>query len=251
LFATDGTCGSVADATFSRFTALPPPNNFQDLCIAPNPPCTGRASEVRAAIDDAGNVLLPMDWRGILLGQAVPIARLLRGSTSVEAFDGSDTPVRIPGNGFLRSFSPEGGVLPPLFDPQADPAELNEATLFGSADAPATILRIARRSPTFQECRAGEDDGSPCTGDQDCSSGTCGAATCHGGGHAGNDCRGDADCSGGSCGVALFDFSTRLLDGIGPVTVARFGAGVCQSGERDGQRCDSDLDCADSRCVAY
>ncbi|HVM95854.1 MAG TPA: hypothetical protein VMT89_05665 [Candidatus Acidoferrales bacterium] len=251
LFAADGTCGSAPDPMFSHFVALPPPNNFQDLCTAPSPPCTGRANEARAAVDADGNILLPMDWRGILLGEGVPIARLLRGSTSVEAFVGSGQPVRIPGNSFLRSFAPSGGVLPPLFDPQADPTAGNEATFFGSADAPTTILRIARRSPTFQQCAGGASAGAPCTTTSDCHGAPCGAATCHGGSQDGATCGSDTDCPSGECGAALFEFRNRQLDGVGPVTVARFGAGVCQAGTRAELRCANDADCPLSVCVSY
>src|SRR6185503_9982748 len=71
LFALDGTCGSRPDPNFPHFTALPPPNDYQALCNEPNPPCTGLATEMRFTVDAAGNVLIPMDWRGVLVGQSI------------------------------------------------------------------------------------------------------------------------------------------------------------------------------------
>jgi hypothetical protein len=248
LFALDGTCGTVADPTFGHFTALPPPNDYQALCIDPKPPCTGAAPEVRFTIDAAGNALLPMDWRGVLIGPSVPVARLLQGSTSLAAFPDRDGPIHIPSNAFLRSFSPEGGALPPVFDPQTDPGALSEATLFGSTDAPATVLRIARRGAGFQQCRGGSSAGEPCTAAADCPDGACAAATCVGGVNDGTECAADSACPDGECGKGLFDFRTRFAAGVGPIVVPRFGVGVCQD---DGRRCADAADCAAGPCVAY
>lgn len=266
LFASDGTCGTTPDKTFSHFTALPPPNNYQALCYSPVPPCTNAASEVRLTTDADGNLLLPMDWRGILVGQGVPVARLLRGSAPVRAFPAPDPRtdlVRIPGSGFLRAYSPEGIVLPPVFDPQADPTA-SEATLFGSADAPETMLRIARRSPTFTECHDGGNDGLPCTSPSDCPNGTCGATTCATGTNAGSECHSDDDCDGGECGPSLFEFRSRYRFGFGPLVLPRFAAlardaaatdslwlGTCQTGTNEGSSCTLDTECPGSVCVGY
>ncbi|MBI3785482.1 MAG: PD40 domain-containing protein [Deltaproteobacteria bacterium] len=224
FFAIDGSCGTQPDSLFGHFTALPRANDYSALCTEPSPPCTGRAAEARFTIDTAGNLLIPMDWQGVILGQ-VPIARLLRGASSIAAFPESNQPVVVPDNSYLGSFSPEGGRLPPLFDPQSDPTALHEAVLFGSADAPRSVLRIARLSAT--------------------------GLACSGGVRAGAECRSDQDCPNGACGTAapLFDFSTRFLDGIGPVLIARFGSGVCQTG---GGACRDDSDCGGAgRCVGY
>src|SRR5262249_17791761 len=131
-------------------------------------------------------------------------------------FPGSDQPIHIPSNQFVASFSREGGKLAPVFDPRVDPTVTNEVTLFGSADAPDTVLRIASRM-----CPAGTNAGMPCTG--------------------------AADCPGSTC-EPLFDFSTRFASGVGPVVVPRFGAGVCQD---TSQPCTDDASCGGSRCVAY
>ncbi len=252
LFETDGSCGDTAHSVFSRFTALPPPNSYQDICFDPAPPCTASASEIRFTTDADGNILIPMDWRGILVGQGIPIARLLRGSSAVEAFSGGGEPVRIPGSSFLRAYSPEGSVLPPVFDPQADPSAVHEATLFGSADAPETVLRIARRSSDYRECDAGANAGAPCNENSECPGGSCVSAVCNDGPNAGTTCSGDDECAGAECGQALFEFRNRYEDNIGPVLIPRFGgASACQSGTSQGQACSSDSDCPGSTCVAY
>ncbi|MBI3782699.1 MAG: hypothetical protein HY270_04785 [Deltaproteobacteria bacterium] len=248
LLALDGTCGSVADATFAHFTALPPPNDYQALCSEPNPPCTGLANEMRFTVDADGNVLIPMDWSGILVGQAVPVARLLRASSAVQAFAERDDPIRIPSEAFLQSYSTEGGTLPPIFQPRHNPQAENELTLFGSADAPRTVLKLRRRSPSRQQCRGGTNDGLPCTQRAECGSGTCGPGLCQAGERAGAECSSDGDCPAGECGAPLFDFSTRFDQGVGPIVVPRFGRGVCQ---QNGRACSTDADCGGARCVAY
>lgn len=248
LYAIDGSCGTTLDSMFGHFTALPPPNNYQDLCVSPAPPCTGRASELRFTTDAAGNLLLPMDWQGILLGEHVPVGRLLRGSSAVPAFLDTPGPIQIPNSDFARSFSPEGGVLPPIFEPQSDPTATETLTLFGSADAPRTVLRIARRSPVFKECDGGPNTGIPCSQPADCAGGHCAAATCIAGDREGQSCGSDADCEGGECGRGLFDFTTRLTAKAGPILIPRFGPGICQS---TGEPCSDDAECGSSRCVQY
>src|SRR5262249_45579893 len=104
LFA-GGTCAAVPHEVFPHFTALPFANDYQALCSQPNPPCTGLAKDVRFTVDTAGNLLIPMDWRGVLVNRnAVPVPRLLRASTPLEAFEGSGQPIRIPDPAFLASF---------------------------------------------------------------------------------------------------------------------------------------------------
>lgn len=251
LFALDGTCGDATHAEFPHFTALPPANDYQALCVDPSPPCLGTAAEVRFTTDVDGNVLLPVDWRGVLVGDAVPIARLVRASTSLEAFLGSGQPLRIPGNEFLQSFSPQGGPLPPVFDPQAAPWAASEATLFGTADAAATVLRIARRLVPLRSCSGGAHDGLSCSSASHCPGGNCSAARCSSGVQVGQLCDSDAACDSASCGSGLFEFRDRYQGGIGPVLVPRFGSGVCQAGPAAGTPCEADADCDGSACVAY
>src|SRR6185295_6655275 len=117
LYANDGACGtSVANATFPSFTALPPPNDFQADCFASSPPCTATATTVRGALDSAGNVLFPMGWAGVLVAdKSVPVPRLIRTRIA------SPLPFSIPDQVFLGSYTPEGGLLPPVLEPQLDP----------------------------------------------------------------------------------------------------------------------------------
>jgi len=257
LFAADSTCGTTPHPTFPHFTALPFPNDYQAVCTTPSPPCTGLAPDFRFTVDAAGNLLLPMDWRGVLVKRdAVPVPRLLRGQTPLEAFSGTGAPVRIPGPAFLASFTPEGRKLPPIFDPQADPSDPAAATLFGSADAPTSVLRITRRvpvllcaggahdgspcatprdcpggtcTPAFRACANGARAGAPCTADADCGGAPCGLASCVRGGRAGQPCQTDTDCPGGECGPSLFAFADRALDGVGPVVLRR---GACIGGAK-------------------
>ncbi len=239
---------------FPHFTALPVRNDFAEMCIG-DPPCTGSLTdnrEVRFTIDADGNLLLPMNWQGILPPRDPlddPIPRLLVGSSNIDAFTNQPgLPLRVPGKSFAGSFTPEGARLDPIFEPQADPTQASQVAFFGSADAPYTVLRLARRSPKFRVCvagtnvalpcitnddcpdvtdgcresacvgGAGNDAGTPCTSNTACSSGVCGA-TCAEGTHA--PCTQDA--AGCTCGPALFDFSDRFFAGVGPVVVQRSG----------------------------
>lgn len=262
LYELDGTCRTDArliDGTFGSFTALPPRNDYQAVCVRPDPPCTGAATEVRVTTDAAGNLLIPVDWRGVLVrdGQ-IPVPRLLVGSSPVEAFAGLGEPIRIPNEDFTSSFTPQGALLPPIFEPQVGTGSVNEVSLFGSADAPYTILRVARRSPTFAECSAAAPEpGRPCTRDDDCAPGTCIETVCQGGSEAGSACVGDLECPGGQCGHggALFDFASRYDGGVGPVVIPRVttppDAGVCDSGPSDGQLCTTAGECGGAPCVDY
>src|SRR5262249_52868382 len=84
LFAHNGLCRGDPDETFSRFTALPPQNDYQTFCTDPVPPCLGTVDTVRFTADAAGNLLIPMDWRGVLVRRhAVPVPRLLRATSAV------------------------------------------------------------------------------------------------------------------------------------------------------------------------
>jgi len=252
-FAVDGSCGETPHETFASFTALPNANDYQALCVDPSPLCSGRATELRFAVDGAGNVLLPMDWRGVLppgalnaaAGSALPPARLLRISARLAAFGGGGV-LRVPGNEFVHAYAPNGGLLPPVFEPQVYPGLPDRLVLFGSADAPETVLRLSRRSPAFLQCAGGAESGRPCVSAGNCPGGACGAARCSGGVAAGAVCGADDDCPGGECGAALFDF--RALAGAGTAAVSRFGAGLCQDTQAP---CDDDAGCGGGRCVAF
>jgi hypothetical protein len=186
LYRTDGTCRARVqdvDKRFGHWTALPPPNDVQALVQQPaNTP-------LHFTTDAAGNVLIPMDYAGVLLRPGgVPVPILARGATDIEAFTGSGQAAVIPGDGFINSYSPEGIVLPPVFTPIVDPTDPDQATLFGSVDAPRGVHRIARRG-----CVGGPDEGRACAA--------------------------NGECSSNQCSAALFDFADRYVEGTGPVEV--------------------------------
>ncbi|MGH7787963.1 MAG: hypothetical protein ACRERC_13915, partial [Candidatus Binatia bacterium] len=239
LFANDGACGTtVTSGVFPHFTALPVPNDYRADCFAAAPPCAATASELRAAVDRAGNLLMPMQWSGILVPSAVPVPRLLR------AVIASPLPFALPDQVFLGSFTPEGGKLPPIFEPLLDPrgAAPDTVTLFGSVDAPYTILRFARRAGT---CAGGPHGGERCSIDEDCPGGRC-PTTCAG--DPARACSSGADCgTDAPCGEN-FD-ATALAVGGGPLVLPRpfLGGGVCQS---TAAGCNADCGSA-GPCVSY
>lgn len=219
LFALDASCDASVDGVFPHFTALPPANDYQALCTTPDPPCTGLSNELRFTIDRAGNALIPMSWRGILVGDAVPVARTLRATTRFPAFPDHPNPILIPDASVLGSYSAEGVKLPPIFDPQLAAADepSQGTTLFGTADAPETVLRIARHGTVSNQCVAGSSDGLPCRAASDCVGGTCAPPRCRDGANRDLPCASDDDCPASECGPGLFDFSSRLAGQIGPI----------------------------------
>jgi hypothetical protein len=242
LFAADGTCQPTPNPVFPHFSALPPPNDFQADCFRDSPPCTALASEVRGALDTAGNLLLPVNWQGILVSAAgVPVPRLLRATVR------SPVPFRVPAPVFLASYTPEGAKLPPIFEPQFDPnvPSADVVTLFGSADASYTVLRFARRRG---RCVSGGNDGQACVLEEDCPGGTCPTA-CAGGSNDGAVCGSDGDCPSGKCGV-LFDFAFLTANG-GPLVVPRALPQICQLEPH--QACSGAGGCpgAGNACVTY
>ncbi|MBY0276359.1 hypothetical protein K2Z84_13520 [Candidatus Binatia bacterium] len=242
LYANDGACGTTArHAVFSHFTALPLPNDFASDCFADAPPCTATATEVRAAVDLDGNLLLPMAWQGVLTrDQGLPVPRLIR--TRLE----SPLPLVIPDQVFLDSYSPEGGELPPILEPQLDPTVVDPdvVTVFGSVDAPYTTIRIARHHGT---CSGGERDGLRCARDLDCKDGTC-ATSCVDAPSV--PCSNDGQCPSGPCGE-LFDMTPLVASG-GPLVVTRSLPLFCQLAPH--QDCTSNpalCTGVGNACVAY
>jgi hypothetical protein len=128
----------TGDDTFRWFVALPAPNSFANECIDEAPPCLAIPSVINLAFDDLGNAFIPWDWSNILVRhEGRPVPRLVTAELKL--------PFAIPNNDYLSAYAPEGGVLAPIFEPQFDPtAPTGTIQLFGSADAPYTILRIAR-----------------------------------------------------------------------------------------------------------
>ncbi len=211
-------------ATFPHFTGLPAPNDYGALT-------TGATPTVQLAVDSDGNALIPIGWSGVLVkgGLAtaqnviLPVARLVRFATSVDAFEGRPTQsIDVPDAAFLSAFTPAGARLPPIFEPQVDRRSHGELILFGSADERRSVLRIGRRE---RACLGGARDQQRCASDSDCEGGSCGVIhTCDGGENAGShDCRHccrDAACDA-TCREGLFDFRSRLLGGIGPAVISR------------------------------
>jgi len=241
FFGADGTCDPTPDATFPHFTALPVPNDFQADCFTASPPCTANATSARAAIDAAGNAIIPFNWQGVLLSQVgVPVPRLVRATIA------SPVPITIPDAVFLGSFTPEGQPLPPVFVPQADTTQpAGTIGLFGSVDAGYTVLRIARHSGI---CQGGQRAGLRCTNAADCPGGTC-ASVCVGGTNADATCTTPGDCNGGVCGNLYPDFG--FATGGGPLVLPRVnGSGFCQIART---ACSGDGDClgAGDKCTDY
>ena len=214
LYAVDGTCvrnPQDVDEVFSSFTALPPPNDYQRSCFSNDPPCDPLDPMLQIAIDRIGNMLIPMDWRGVLANQpGVAIPRLLRATIK------SPVALTIPSPAFLHSFTPDGAPLPPIFEPQADETAVDPTvvTLFGSVDAPTSVLRIAHN------VGACVSNGDPCATVADCHGATC-ARTCNGGTRDGLDCATSGDCPGGVCPVLYDDAPLRAMASQGAIDISR------------------------------
>lgn len=252
LFDADGTCATDPDPTFPSFTALPPANDFEAICTpeaGSTSPCDGTVDALQLTTDAAGNLLIPVDWRGVLFRQdLVPVLRLVRGTSSLEAFEGRGAPIWIPDLKVLKSYSPGGKALPPLFDPLQDVDGTGPLAFFGSADAPETVIRIARHDTIVGACEAGPQAGLPCLAPAQCGGGTCGPAHCTGGMADGAACGSKAECPGGECGPGLFEFRTRAALRGGPVVVRR---GTCIGGSANGTVCSDDAECPGGQCAAF
>src|ERR1051325_8739686 len=226
LYGVDGTCQPNPHATFPHFTALPVPNNYQADCFDDDPPCTALATETRAAVDTAGNLLVPVNWSGILVrSNNVPVPRLLRATIK------SPVALLTPPDIAFHSFTPEGALLPPIFEPEADPTvtDPNVITLFGSADAAYTILRIARNVGV---CQGPPNDGASCVDTSSCSGAPCEPA-CVGGTTPNASCTRDGDCgTGARCGTVYADFRPGVKNG-GPLVLPRAVPAFCQSPPHD------------------
>ncbi len=248
IFAQDGTCQPNPDPTFTRFTALPVPTDYEATCFAESPPCTATGQETRLTLDRDGNIFIPVHWEGILLqDQDSPVPRLLR--TTIKP----PLPITLPSATFVTSLTTEGQRLPPIFEPEVDPtAPPGVLTFFGSVDVADTVLRIAHRRGI---CADGTTAGADCASALDCDgNGTC-ANACVGGSRDGLICANDGDCpSDGHCGV-LYDaaaFAALATDG-GPVVLPKSvpGAdGICQ--EDPHPACTNDGQCSTGdQCVLY
>jgi len=247
LYDASGSCSTgTRGSVFPGMVALPPPNKYASECIADEPPCDPllASEELHVALDELGNVLAPFVWDGVReLLDGEPAARLVRANLAF--------PLQITGQSFIASYSPEGRKLDPIFEPKE--TDGNYLQLFGSADAPYTILRIARASDTGQTCSGGSNAGRPCNLGEECPGGSCGPAACVGGSLAGSTCANAFDCPGGSCGPTIFNLVAFVDQDTGPVVLPRDATGLigmCQAAPEI--TCTSALDCGtDGPCVVY
>ena len=248
LFARDGTCDPTPDQTFTHFTALPPPTDYQATCYNEKPPCTATADATRFTLDAEGNLLIPVHWQGILVSDATSaVPRLLRATLR------PPVPVTLPNGLFVTSLTPQGQRLPPIFEPQIDPtAPTGVLTFFGSVDVADTVLRIAHRRGV---CSGGTAAGDACGVDLDCQGGLC-VDACVGGSRDGLACVDDSDCRRGRCRV-LYDapaFAALATNG-GPIVLPKpippQTGGVCEIEPHN--TCTSNGNCpgADNLCALY
>lgn len=120
---------------------------------------------------------------------------------------------------------------------------------------------VVQPPPRYFNCAGGSRDGLPCTRPFHCPAGQCTAATtCQqsAGTSTGQPCHTDADCGPGEeCGRSLFDFRSRVKNGVGTLKRKSTGDGaVCASGINEGAPCTSWLQCYEPpfgfpNCVAY
>jgi Tol biopolymer transport system component len=243
FFANDGACGrAIPEATFPHFTALPPPNDYQADCFADSLPCTALAAEVRVAADPDGNILMPVDWRGVLVQSMSPVPRLLQSVT------GGPVPLNVPHRNFVGSYTPEGGRLPPIFEPQVDldNPDPDRLKLFGSTDAPYTVLRLARRHGT---CASGPLGGDRCSTSADCAGRAC-VQSCLG--DPGIFCTDDAECgANGPCAANFANLSS--VQGSGPLILPRAPSGTsfCQAEPQPACTMSSQCPAFGDACVSY
>jgi len=134
---TGSTCDKEPETVFKQFTALPTPNNFQALV-------TGGATRVLATLDGSDSLVVPFDYTQVLpLGPAAPVARLLSGATTIDAFSSvPGVPIQVPATRFVRSFTSDGKPLPPLLRATDAGDEV-----FGATDGRVGIVRVARTDP--------------------------------------------------------------------------------------------------------
>ncbi len=129
------TCDKQPETVFQNFTIVPPPNDFVSAE-------TGSTS-VLATLDGSGSLLIPFDYTSgnlLPLGPGAPVARLLTGLSTVDAFNATPgTQLIQVDSGDVRSFTIEGRPLPPLIRATSAGNEV-----FGLSDAAVSVIRVAR-----------------------------------------------------------------------------------------------------------
>jgi hypothetical protein len=220
----DGKCTTTrADLhpMFSQFMGLPPSNDYREICSATptgDPKCKGGAESLRLSVMSDGTMVIPMRWTNILKDKpdgSGKDRRWIQGSSAIEAFKDSGSPIVIPSAAFLESFGDTG--VPFLHRPKFVPIEPrdrpNELTLSGTADKHTSQLRIAPRKPWEYTCSGGARVGQACepqpqdhADEVDCDlPGTCSVQsaprlfTCLGGEHDTRPCTRPRHCPHGKC----------------------------------------------------
>ena len=107
----------VRDTVFPSFVALPPANPLATL---------GGSGSVLAAADDFDNLLVPGEYSAVYQPDLLQTKLIDVTAPPVPIFDGFA----------VEAYSPEGRRLPPLI------RNLGSGAFFGTADAPASVLRI-------------------------------------------------------------------------------------------------------------
>jgi 6-phosphogluconolactonase (cycloisomerase 2 family) len=144
LYERSSACNRFPETIFEQFTVLPKPKNVKELI-------DGTETEVLATVDGTGSLLVPLDYWGdgvqsvLAEDPGAPVAIFLEGGAALPA-QGAGDPNSIldvlsaqpSPSDFLRSFTLDGRPLPPLL-------RLTDfGSLFGSADAVESVIRIAR-----------------------------------------------------------------------------------------------------------
>jgi hypothetical protein len=233
LYANDGACGkTVPHAQFTHFTALPTRTTSRPTAStrARRAPRRRRGSAPRST--PTATCSSRSD------GPACSSATAPSRSAAHPHAHRVAAAVLDPGQAFLSSFTPEGGLLPPILEPQLDPtvSSPDVVTFFGSVDAPYTTIRIARRHGT---CNGGDENGERCSRNADCGGGLCQTSCVDAPATA---CTVDANCPSGSCG-SLFDFSGLVASG-GAINLPRAFPQFCQLPPHD--TCAGPGDCLGS-----
>jgi hypothetical protein len=210
-----GSCDTLkkdVGPTFASFTALPPANDYGQLCdesFQIDPQCQGGANELRLAVDRKGTAFVPMGWTQILQskGDGTWKHRKVLGSTAYPAEKGTATPLHIPDSSFLRTTTSVGSPFPNrvVFEPIFPPERSQELTLSGETDKPHSVLVIERRKPWAYTCQEGKDAGEACHDGEpgECPASSCEAGSpklffCNGGKFAGPPCTSSKQCLGGA-----------------------------------------------------
>ena len=129
------TCDKQPETVFQNFTIVPLPNDFVNIAA--------ETTQVLATLDGSGSLLIPLKYTsgGLLpLGPGAPVARLLTGTSTIDAFNTTPgTQLIQVDSGDVRSFTLEGRPLPPLIR-----ATNLGNEVFGLADAAESVIRVSR-----------------------------------------------------------------------------------------------------------